>query len=219
MPTASLPAICPFWIGDSTNGPFDERIWKERLNPTQKEKISLRSLDPMPANDPSVTTLFLEFSRHKLLEQYWPRLRECVEPLANEQIWWRPNEASNSIGNLLLHLNGNVRQWLVASFNKDEDQRNRPAEFAAQSGLSAVDLLARLGVTLDEAGKVLDRLTVNELLAPYEIQGYHVRGLDAVYQVVEHFGLHYGQIVYITKSLLAKDLGFHKELNKTGRAS
>jgi hypothetical protein len=60
---------------------------------------------------------------------------------------------------------------------------------------------------------------VDELLAPYEIQGYHVRGLDAVYQVVEHFGLHYGQIVYITKSLLAKDLGFYKELNKTGRAS
>jgi hypothetical protein len=105
------------------------------------------------------------------------------------------------------------------SFNKDEDQRNRPAEFAAQSGLSAADLLARLGATLDEAAKVLDGLTVDELLAPYEIQGYHVRGLDAVYQVVEHFGLHYGQIVYITKSLLAKDLGFYKELNKTGRAS
>jgi hypothetical protein len=134
-------------------------------------------------------------------------------------VWWRPNDASNSIGNLLLHLDGNVCQWLVASFNKDEDQRNRPAEFAAQSGLSAADLLARLGATLDEAGRVLDRLTVDELLAPYEIQGYHVRGLDAVYQVVEHFGLHYGQIVYITKSLLAKDLGFYKELNKTGRAS
>ena len=136
-----------------------------------------------------------------------------------EQVWWRPNDASNSIGNLLLHLDGNVRQWLVDSFNKIEDQRNRPAEFAAQSGLSAADLLARLGATLDEAASVLDRLTVDELLAPYEIQGYHVRGLDAVYQVVEHFGLHYGQIVYIVKSLLGKDLGFYKELNKSGRAS
>jgi hypothetical protein len=173
----------------------------------------------MAENDNQLAALFLEFSRQKLFGQFWPRMKECVAPLTGEQVWWRPNDASNSIGNLLLHLDGNVRQWLVASFNKDEDQRNRPAEFAAQSGLSAVDLLARLGVTLDEAGKVLDRLTVNELLAPYEIQGYHVRGLDAVYQVVEHFGLHYGQIVYITKSLLAKDLGFHKELNKTGRAS
>jgi hypothetical protein len=146
-------------------------------------------------------------------------MKECVAPLTDEQVWWRPNDASNSIGNLLLHLDGNVRQWLVASFNRNEDLRNRPAEFAAQGGLSATELLARLGATLDGAAKVLDRLTVDELLAPYEIQGYHVRGLDAVYQVVEHFGLHYGQIVYITKSLLAKDLGFYKELTKTGRAS
>jgi len=68
------------------------------------------------------------------------------------------------------------------------------------------------------AAQVLDRLTVEELLAPYEIQGYHVHGLDAIYQVVEHFGLHYGQIAYITKSLTERDLGFYKELNKTGRA-
>jgi hypothetical protein len=173
----------------------------------------------MAANDNELASVFLEFSRTKLLGQFWPRMKECVAPLTSEQVWWRPNDASNSIGNLLLHLDGNVRQWLVDSFNKNQDQRNRPAEFAAQSGLSAADLLVRLGATLDEAAKVLDRLTVDELLAPYEIQGYHVRGLDAVYQVVEHFGLHYGQIVYIVKSLLAKDLGFYKEPKKTGRAS
>jgi uncharacterized damage-inducible protein DinB len=150
---------------------------------------------------------------------YLPRLRECAAPLTAEQVWWRPNDASNSIGNLLLHLDGNVRQWLVDSFNRTQDKRNRPAEFAAQSGLSATDLLARLGATLEEAATVLDRLTLDDLLAPYEIQGYHTRGLDAIYHVVEHFGLHYGQIVYIIKSLLAKDLGFYKELNKTGRLS
>jgi hypothetical protein len=163
-----------------------------------------------------VTAQFLDFSRKKLFGQYWPRLKECVSSLTVEQIWWRPNDASNSIGNLLLHLNGNVRQWLVASFNKEEDQRNRPAEFAAKDGATAAELLANLGATLDAASGVLERLSEEELLAPYEIQGYHVRGLDAVYQVVEHFGLHYGQIVYITKSLLANDLGFYRELNKTG---
>jgi hypothetical protein len=163
-------------------------------------------------------SLFLDFSRKKLLGQYWPRLMECVTPLATEQIWWRPNDASNSIGNLMLHLNGNVGQWLVASFNKEEDRRNRPAEFAAQEGATAAELLGNLGATLDAASAVLDRLTIEELIAPYEIQGYRVHGLDAVYQVVEHFGLHYGQIVYITKLLTAKDLGFYKALSKTGRA-
>lgn len=171
----------------------------------------------MTEADTSLPTLFLEFSRQKLLMQYWPRLRACIEPLTDEQIWWRPNEASNSIGNLMLHLNGNVRQWLVDSFNSRADKRDRPAEFAAEGGLTRSALLERLGATMEEASEVLARLTEVDLLAPYEIQGYHVHGLDAVYQVVEHFGLHYGQIAYISKQLRDADLGFYSELNRTGR--
>ncbi len=168
--------------------------------------------------DSTVTTQFLEFSRGKLLEQYWPRLRSCVESLTDEQVWWRPNDASNSIGNLLLHLNGNVRQWLVASFNRLEDTRDRPAEFNQRNPIPACTLLQQLGATLQEASAVLSRLAETELLTVYEIQGHTVTGLVAVYQVVEHFGLHYGQILYVTKMLRSKDLGFYKELNKTGRA-
>jgi uncharacterized damage-inducible protein DinB len=166
-----------------------------------------------------IATLFLEHSRKKLLAEWWPRLQTTVSPLSEEQLWWRPNDASNSIGNLLLHLNGNVRQWMVASFNRQEDRRDRPSEFGEKSGGSAGDVLAKLGATMDEAGAVLSRLSEEDLLRPMEIQGYHVTGLDAVYQVVEHFGLHYGQIVYILKTLEGKDLGFYRELDKTGRAS
>lgn len=163
------------------------------------------------------TSLFLAFSRAKLGTQYWPRLRTCVESLTDEQIWWRPNAASNSVGNLVLHLNGNLRQWLVNSFEHREDRRDRPAEFAAQGDITGAELLSRLGATVEEAIAVLDRLTEDELTAPYEIQGYHVTGLDAVYQVIEHFGLHYGQIAYVTKMLCNQDLGFYRDLSKTGR--
>ena len=162
-------------------------------------------------------TLFLEHSRKKLFGEWWPRLQTVVATLTEEQLWWRPNEASNSIGNLLLHLNGNVRQWLVTSFNRQEDRRDRPAEFREKSGGTVAEIAAKLGATMDAAAAVLSRLTEEELLTPYEIQGYHVTGLDAVYQVVSHFGLHYGQIVYITKALQGKDLGFYRELDKTGR--
>jgi uncharacterized damage-inducible protein DinB len=165
------------------------------------------------------TTLFLDHSRKKLLAEWWPRLRTTVATLSEEQLWWRPNEASNSIGNLLLHLNGNVRQWMVASFNRQEDHRDRPAEFSEKSGGSAAEVLAKLGATMDEASDVLSRLTEDDLRTPMEIQGYHVTGLEAIYQVVEHFGLHYGQIVYIIKALEGKDLGFYRNLDKTGRAS
>ncbi|HEX4038556.1 MAG TPA: DUF1572 family protein [Acidobacteriaceae bacterium] len=169
-------------------------------------------------NDTTASSLFLEFSRNKLAGQYWPRLRTCVESLTDEQIWWRPNEASNSVGNLVLHLSGNMRQWLVASFNREADRRDRPAEFAEKGSLSSAALVEKLGATVEAGLAVLARLTEAELLASYEIQGYHVTGLAAVYQVIEHFGLHYGQISYIAKMLADRDLGFYKELNRTGRA-
>jgi len=78
-------------------------------------------------------------------------------------------------------------------------------------------LLERLQSTMQEAEKVLYRLTETELLESFKIQGYTLRGLDAVYQVVEHFGMHYGQILYIAKMLEGRDLGFYKELSRTGR--
>ncbi len=164
-----------------------------------------------------LVALFLEQTRKTLFDECWPRMRKTVEGLSEEQLWWRPNEASNSIGNLLLHLNGNVRQWIVTSFNHCDDQRHRPAEFAARAGGPAKELLARLGATLDEAGAVFSRLTEEDLLAPMDIQGYHTTGLAAVYHVVEHFAMHYGQILYIAKALQGQDLGFYSELNKTGR--
>ncbi len=93
------------------------------------------------------------------MDEYWPRLRGCVESLTDEQVWWRPNEASNSIGNLLLHLNGNVGQWLIGSFNRTEAARDRSAEFAERHMVSRAALLDMLGATLQEASAVLSRLT------------------------------------------------------------
>jgi uncharacterized damage-inducible protein DinB len=170
-----------------------------------------------PKTEPDSARLILDYSRMKLTEQYWPRLRECVGSLTDQQIWWRPNPASNSVGNLLLHLNGNVRQWLVTSFNKHKDSRDRPAEFNQREQIPGSALLAQLGATLQEASEVISRLTESDLTAPMEIQGYKVRGLEAVYHVVEHFAQHYGQILYITKMLRDADLGFYRQLNATGR--
>jgi hypothetical protein len=168
---------------------------------------------------PETSTLFLEFSRHKLLDQYWPRLRSCVEALSEEQVWWRPNDSSNSIGNLALHLNGNVTQWLIAPFQHLEDMRDRPTEFSRKDGIAPADLLHKMEMTMAGAASVFSNLTKADLHAHFDIQGYRVTGLHAVYQVVEHFGLHYGQIAYITKLLRDSDLGFYRELKETGRAS
>src|SRR5579863_9599955 len=102
----------------------------------------------MMGEDADVTGLFLEFSRRKLLEHYWPRLKASVEALTDEQVWWRPNEASNSIGNLVLHLNGNVRQWLLTSFNAAQDDRIRSTEFSERAGIAPSSLIEQLGATM-----------------------------------------------------------------------
>jgi len=171
----------------------------------------------MTAPNSSLHTAFLQYSRTKLVERYWPRLRSSVESLNEEQIWWRPNAASNSVGNLLLHLDGNVRQWLISSFRRLEDRRDRPAEFRERQPIPGSALLEKLGGTVTEAADVLGSLTEADLLATFKIQGYTVSGLQAVYQVVEHFGVHYGQIAYITKLLRGEDLGFYRELDDAGR--
>jgi hypothetical protein len=106
----------------------------------------------MAKPESNLDRLFLQFSRTKLIEQYWPRLRTLVESLTEEQVWWRPNEASNSVGNLMLHLNGNVGQWLVASFKRLEDTRDRPAEFGQRDAIPKAVLLEKLGSTINEAG-------------------------------------------------------------------
>jgi uncharacterized damage-inducible protein DinB len=100
-----------------------------------------------------------------------------------------------------------------------EDTRDRPAEFNEQKLIPRSALLDQLGATMQQVSEVLLRLTETDLLSHFEIQGYKVSGLAAVYHVVEHFGMHYGQILYITKMLRNVDLGFYRELNKTGRVS
>src|SRR5215471_7777101 len=120
----------------------------------------------------NTATHFLTFSRHKLLEQYWPRVRGCVESLTDEQVWWRPNDSSNSIGNLLLHLNGNVRQWLIVSFKRSKDTRDRPAEFNERNQIPTAALLDQLSATVQEASEILSGLSEGDLRTQFEIQGY-----------------------------------------------
>ena len=134
--------------------------------------------------------------------------------LTDDQIWWRPHESGNSIGNLLLHLNGNVRQWIVVPFGGVQDARNRPAEFAEKRQIPGAQLRERLDATLREVDEILRRMEPAALLQTYDIQHQrNVTGIEAIYHVVEHFAMHHGQILYITKLVTGQDLGFYKHLD------
>ena len=151
---------------------------------------------------------FIDRSRSYLMADYFPKIRLALEALSTEDIWWRPNETSNSIGNLILHLAGNARQWVVAGIGGAPDSRRRQEEFEARGGHTGAQLLAHLGSVLDEVDRTLSGLSESELGAERVIQGMEVSVLDALYHVVEHFSTHTGQILFISKLRSDRDLGF-----------
>jgi uncharacterized damage-inducible protein DinB len=153
---------------------------------------------------------FLTRSREYLSGDYLPRIRAAVEGLDEADLWWRPNPASNAIGNLLLHLAGNVRQWIVSGVGGAPDRRDRAREFAAQGGHARAELLDRLTAAVLDADAVLARTDPATLGERRPIQGREVTVMEAVYHVVEHFAMHTGQILYVAKLRTGRDLGFYR---------
>lgn len=152
---------------------------------------------------------FLQQAVHHLSQDFLPKIRKCVELLSEEELWWRPNPHCNSVGNLLLHLSGNVRQWILSGVGGQEDRRQRDREFSETGPLPAASLLQQLEDTVREAVTLLQEMEPESLLKIRRIQVYEVNGLQAIFHVVEHFSHHTGQIIYITKQLKNQDLKFY----------
>ena len=157
---------------------------------------------------------FLDYSARKL-RQLSGRIEDCLGRLTEEQIWARGADSENAVGNLVLHLSGNVRQWIVAGVGRRPDIRQRDAEFSARSGLAGPGLAALLGGIVDEAAAVIEAAAPEHLCENLVVQSYHVTVLEAIYHVVDHFSGHTGQIISATKLLTGEDLGYHRHLKTT----
>jgi uncharacterized damage-inducible protein DinB len=151
--------------------------------------------------------------RRRLYDESLPRIRKCLAKLSVEEVWARPNPETVSAGNLVLHLAGNVRQYIVATLGGVPDVRERSKEFTLAGPLPTAELLARLEESLAEASRVLDRLDAARLLDTHRVQGFVESGLSILVHVVEHFSYHTGQIAYIVKSKKNVDLGFYRGKN------
>ena len=152
---------------------------------------------------------FLAEARRHLSEDYLPKIERCLERLTDEQVWWRASERSNSVGNLLLHLEGNLRQWVVCGVGGAEDARVRDREFAERGHVSRAELLKALRTAVEEADAALARLDPGALLETRRVQGLDVTLLTAVFHAVEHFSMHTGQVILLTKMLADEDLAFY----------
>jgi uncharacterized damage-inducible protein DinB len=160
---------------------------------------------------------FLATSRAFLNEEYRIKLRRAVLAMPEEALWWRPNAESNSVGNLLLHLAGNVRQWIVSGIGGAPDSRNRASEFAAREGATREQLLAYLETILGQADAVVGALAESDLAARRTVQGRDVTVLEALYTTVQHFAMHLGQIILIAKHHAPGAIRFYEDAGGLAR--
>jgi uncharacterized damage-inducible protein DinB len=162
----------------------------------------------------SLEDIVLTFSAGKL-DELCGRIEACVDQLTPEEVWSRNSENANSIGNLMLHLSGNVRQWILHGAGGAPDVRHRDAEFETRNGVAPAVLKQHLRMTVDEACALLRTLPHERLPERRTIQKHEVTVLEAILHVVEHFSQHTGQIIFITKHVTGDDLGFYPELRKS----
>jgi uncharacterized damage-inducible protein DinB len=159
---------------------------------------------------------FLTSAADKLAENL-DRIETCLTELPPAALWARDSENENAVGNLLLHLEGNVRQWILSGIGAKSDERDRPSEFSARRGADASVLIAKLHGTVGEAVALIRSLAHQRLREKVSIQGFDTTVLSAIFHVVEHFSGHTYQIILLTKRFTGKDLGFYGYLDKTGR--
>lgn len=162
--------------------------------------------------------LFLRYSVEKL-KQYVSRIEDCLGRLTAEQVWMRHTESENTVGNLVLHLCGNVTQWIGFGVGKQPDLRQRDAEFAARGGVSSDELVSRLQGAVGGAIGIIEGLSEADLARVTTVQNYTLTNLEAIYHVIEHFSGHTGQIQFATKLFTGEDLGYYGHLSKSKRGS
>ena len=160
---------------------------------------------------------FVAQSRRYLASEYPTKIQRCLDVLPDDAIWRRDDDTSNSIGNLLLHLSGNIRQWIVSGVGGAPDARVRRAEFDAREGEGGATLMERLLATVRDADAVLASLDAVRLAELRTIQGRDVTVLDAVYHVVEHFSMHTGQIILLAKRFAPGRLEFYEDAGGLAR--
>lgn len=143
------------------------------------------------------------------LERNLAQIGRCAPLLTSEQLWARANENCNAIGNLIIHLTGNVSQWIIGGVDGRAAPRDRGAEFARRSPLPTDEILSALDAAVHEAMAVIRTCGPGRLAERRRIQGYDVTVLAAIFHVVEHFSWHTGQIAHMTKSILDVDLSMY----------
>ncbi len=159
-------------------------------------------------------TLSSEFIEQSILrmQENIPRIDKCFSELSEKEAWQKPNDASNSIGNLILHLCGNITQYIISSLGGNADHRERDLEFSTKDGLSKAQLFEKITKVVNQSVLIMSEIPESELMRKRKVQAFDLSGIGIIIHVVEHFSYHTGQIAFLTKQLINKDLGFYEDI-------
>ena len=151
--------------------------------------------------------------KRRLIEESLPRIHKCLDSLSLAEVWHKQNEHTNSVGNLILHLCGNVRQYLLSGIDGQEDIRKRDLEFTEQGPIDKEILKSKLNVLMNEVDQALDRIASIDLIKEVRVQGFDENVTSILIHVTEHFSYHVGQITYYTKYIKNMDTGYYAGLD------
>lgn len=151
--------------------------------------------------------------RVRIYEESFPRIRQCLEELSQDQIWFKPNKNSNSIGNLILHVCGNIRQYVMSGIDGQSDVRQRSLEFSEKGPLCTKELYSLISRLLNDVDPVLSSIKSEDLVKMKQVQGFNMSVVSIIIHITEHLSYHTGQIAYATKQMKNIDLRFYGDMD------
>lgn len=157
--------------------------------------------------------LFMTDVRRRFFEENWQRVNKCLDLISEDQLWYQQNENVNSIGNLILHLRGNITQYICSGIFREKDMRERDLEFSSTGEYRIEELRSIFAETMNMISEKFDLITPEMLVKQYEVQGFTESGVAIMVHVTEHFSYHVGQITYITKLLNEVDTGYYADFD------
>ena len=160
-----------------------------------------------------IAEILIKEVKRRLFEEGLPRIEQCLAKLTEAEIWQRPNEQSNSVGNLILHLCGNVRQWVIAGLGHQMDVRKRQTEFDERGPITKAKLLEMLMQLKKDVSTILDMVTEKDLIETHFVQGFQEQGVSILVHVTEHFSYHVGQITYFVKAHKNVDMRYYEGID------
>lgn len=167
----------------------------------------------MARNADRILELLIADVRRRLIIESTPRILQCLDLLSDDEIWYKHNDNTNSVGNLVLHLCGNVRQYILGGIGRQKDVRERSKEFSEEGPIEKKHLIQWLNTLMEEVGELLSKIKATDLIQDRKVQGFDENVVSILVHVTEHFSYHTGQITYYTKYIKDVDTAYYGGLD------